>query len=141
LPETTSQFKLLAAGEKWVCEQSAFGIEGTNKLQLEVSSLPPLNLGRRLEYLIRYPHGCVEQTTSSVFPQVYLPSLLSLSADDQQKVKKNVTAGIERLQRFQLANGAFTYWPGSSYVENGQAAMWAISFSKQKKQVTSFHLT
>ncbi len=117
LPETTSQFKLLAAGEKWVCEQSAFGIEGTNKLQLEVSSLPPLNLGRRLEYLIRYPHGCVEQTTSSVFPQVYLPSLLSLSADDQQKVKKNVTAGIERLQRFQLANGAFTYWPGSSYVE------------------------
>ena len=44
-----------------------------NTVTLEVSALPPINLERRLEYLIQYPHGCLEQTTSGVFPQLYLP--------------------------------------------------------------------
>ena len=58
---------------------SIFGLEGTNKVTLEVSSIPPIDLEKRLGSLIRYPHGCVEQTTSSVFPQVYLARLLTLS--------------------------------------------------------------
>ena len=43
------------------------GIYGTNEGVVEVTSVPPLNLDDRLKYLIRYPHGCIEQTTSSVF--------------------------------------------------------------------------
>jgi uncharacterized protein YfaS (alpha-2-macroglobulin family) len=37
------------------------------KAKLEVSSMPTIDFNRRLQYLIGYPHGCVEQTTSSVF--------------------------------------------------------------------------
>ena len=37
------------------------------------------------EYLIHYPHGCLEQTTSSVFPQLYLPALIKL--DQNQRLR------------------------------------------------------
>ncbi|HFS66911.1 MAG TPA: hypothetical protein ENK67_01715, partial [Flavobacteriia bacterium] len=51
---------------------STFGIAGSNFATSEFSSLPPMNFTERLQYLIQYPHGCVEQTTSSVFPQLYM---------------------------------------------------------------------
>jgi len=117
LPETQGQFKYLAAGEKWVSEISEFGIPGTSKIKLEVSSLPPLNLGSRLEFLISYPHGCAEQTTSAVFPQLYLPKLITLKKDEENKTKTNISSGIEKLQKFQVSNGGIAYWPGNQNVD------------------------
>jgi len=117
LPTVESEFKMLKPGEKWQPRISQFGIEGTNSAQLEVTNLPPLNLGKRLKYLIHYPYGCVEQTTSSVFPQIYLPKLLDMSSEDQNRISKNIRAGIERLQRFQTSDGGFCYWPGDTHSE------------------------
>ena len=88
--------------------------EGTNKVTLEVSSMPNINLTKRLNYLIRYPHGCVEQTTSSVFPQLHLSTLLELNADEKKKIESNIKAGIERLRNMQLSNGGIGYWPGAN---------------------------
>ncbi len=102
----------------------SFGIAGTNKMTLEVSALPPMNLGKRLGYLIGYPYGCVEQTTSKTFPQVYLTDLIKLPEAKQKEVSSNVKRGINRLQRFQLPNGSMTYWPG-----NPQANDWATNYA------------
>lgn len=88
------------------------GINGTNNVTVEVSTVPPINLEKRLNYLIRYPYGCIEQTTSSVFPQVYLPKLISLDSKKQADVEKNIKDGINRLKAFQISNGGFSYWPG-----------------------------
>ncbi|MBF6641236.1 hypothetical protein IVB69_07070 [Flavobacterium sp. J49] len=101
-----------------------FGVSGSNKAKMEVSSVPTVDFGRRLDYLIQYPHGCVEQTTSSVFPQLYLTEIMDLDATYKQKIQKNVTAGIQRLGNFQLANGGFSYWPG-----NADADDWGTSYA------------
>ncbi len=95
-------------------DYTLFGVEGTNKVTLEVSSMPNINLTKRLNYLIRYPHGCVEQTTSSVFPQLHLSTLLELNADEKKKIESNIKAGIERLRNMQLSNGGIGYWPGAN---------------------------
>ena len=68
----------LAPGQSWTGDLTRFRTRGTQVANLEVSALPPVNLDGRLEYLIHYPHGCLEQTTSSVFPQLYLPALIKL---------------------------------------------------------------
>jgi uncharacterized protein YfaS (alpha-2-macroglobulin family) len=73
-----------------------------------------MNLERRLDYLIQYPHGCVEQTTSSVFPQLYLSTLVKLDEQKKRAIDANIRAGIDRLRLFQIAGGGFTYWPGSA---------------------------
>lgn len=89
------------------------GMPGTNSLTLELSRLPPLNLQSRLDWLIAYPHGCIEQTTSSVFPQLYLPKVVKLDEAKRAEVAKNVSDGIERIKLFQTADGGFAYWPGN----------------------------
>ncbi|WP_109301740.1 alpha-2-macroglobulin [Aquimarina sp. AU474] len=93
---------------------AAFGIEGSNSATIEFSSLPPMNFESRLGYLIRYPHGCVEQTTSAAFPQLYLGDVLNISSDNQQKIQKNIEAAIYKLKRYIQPSGGMSYWPGYS---------------------------
>ena len=90
-----------------------FGLENTNTVILEVSPLPPLNLEKRLDFLIRYPHGCLEQTLSAALPQLYLKSLVKLEDRQTREVEEHVKAAIQKLAGFQMTNGAFSYWPGS----------------------------
>ncbi len=90
-----------------------FGLENTNQVILEASSVPPLNLEKRLDFLIQYPHGCLEQTLSTALPQLYLKSLVKLDERQARDVEEHVKAAIQKMTGFQLANGAFSYWPGS----------------------------
>ena len=112
-PATTrAQSKMIAPGETWEKIVAPHGLPGTNTVTLEMSAVPPLNLEQRLNYLIRYPHGCIEQITSAAFPQLYLGSLLKLEDARKKDIETNVLAAIERLRGFQLPNGSFAYWPG-----------------------------
>jgi hypothetical protein len=101
-----------------------FGVAGSNKSRLEVSSMPSINFNGRLQYLIQYPHGCVEQTTSSVFPQLYLNDIADIDANRKALIQKNVTAGITRLGGFQLANGGMSYWQGDTSADD-----WGSSYA------------
>lgn len=133
LPATVSESKLLAPGEEWLSPLAANGMFGTNQASLEVSSLPPLNLEKRLNYLIAYPHGCVEQTTSSVFPQLRLQKLINLDDKTKQDIEKNINAAIRRLTGFQTATGGFSYWPGESYI-NDWGSTYAGHFLLEAKR-------
>ncbi len=105
----------LQPGQDWNTDLKFKGIMGTNKATVEVSSVPSMGLEKRLDYLIQYPHGCVEQTTSSVFPQLYVSKLTDLDEKQKGKITANVKAALKRFQLFQTANGGFSYWPGEGY--------------------------
>jgi hypothetical protein len=105
----------LEPGKSWDADIKFKGIVGTNQATIEFSTIPQLGLEKRMDYLIRYPHGCIEQTTSSAFPQLYVSNLLELNDKQKEKISKNIKAGLKRLQYFQTANGGFSYWPGEGY--------------------------
>lgn len=111
-PVTRVMEVLLDAGKNWNGIVTKIGVPGTNVATLEVSNLPPINLGQRLRYLMQYPYGCIEQTTSSVYPQLYLDQVKSLTDEEKTTVQRNVRAGIERLKLFATRDGGFAYWPG-----------------------------
>jgi alpha-2-macroglobulin len=112
-PVTKVQSAMLEAGKTWSQAVPRDGVVGSNSAVLEVSSLPPINLGQRLRYLLQYPYGCIEQTTSSVFPQLYVDAIKDLTDAEKARIQKNVKAGIDRLKLFQRSDGGFAYWPGS----------------------------
>ncbi|MBI1184626.1 hypothetical protein GC194_10160 [bacterium] len=115
----------------------AIGIEGTNKGALEVSTIPPLNLEKNLEYLIGYPHGCVEQTTSRGFAQLFLGDITELSNAQKLSIERNINATIARLATMQTIDGGFAYWPGD-LVANEWGSNYAGHFliEAQKKGYT-----
>jgi uncharacterized protein YfaS (alpha-2-macroglobulin family) len=115
---------LIEGGDIWKYNPQLLGMEGTNELNIMVSALPSLNLEKRLKYLIRYPYGCIEQTTSSIFPQLYLDQLLVLDDQTRKEVEMNIRKGIRRLERFTTSTGGFAYWPGGR-----QASDWSTSYA------------
>jgi uncharacterized protein YfaS (alpha-2-macroglobulin family) len=125
-PTTRTIDKELEPGETWNSQYTAVGMPGTNKATLEISAIPPINLAKRLSYLMEYPYGCVEQTTSAGFPQLYLNQLLELSPKQQADIQLNIKATINRLNGFQLPNGGLSYWPGV-----GNADDWGTNYAGQ----------
>ena len=121
----THNFKelVLEPGASGRIDWDAFGVPGSNKARLEVSSFPSIDFNRRLDYLIQYPHGCLEQTTSSVFPQLYLMDIADIDDTRKKKIQYNVTAAIDRLSRFQLGSGGFAYWSGNTNPDD-----WGTSY-------------
>ncbi|MEL6811677.1 MAG: MG2 domain-containing protein [Bacteroidota bacterium] len=101
-----------------------FGVPGSNGATLEFSTLPPMDFSRRMEYLIRYPHGCVEQTTSGAFPQLYLDDVFDITFTKKEEIRKNVEAAITRLGNFQTADGGLSYWPGERNADD-----WGTSYA------------
>ena len=104
----------LAPGQQWNVTATPIGIAAQSKAVLEISSIPALNLQKRLGYLIGYPHGCIEQTTSAAFPQLVLNQLTDLTDFQKAETGKNIKTAIGKLQLFQRPDGGFSYWPGAN---------------------------
>ena len=102
------------AGQEWSSAFDPSKYSDIRSAVIEVSALPPINLSRHLDYLIQYPHGCVEQTTSTVFPQLYVDLLTPLSQKQKDDISKYVTIAIGKLRTFQHSSGGFAYWRGSN---------------------------
>ncbi|MBT8305300.1 MAG: hypothetical protein KJN85_00025, partial [Maribacter sp.] len=109
---STLQEIILSAKESETINLTTFGIAGSNSAQIEISTLPPMNYNGRIKNLIRYPHGCVEQTTSAAFPQLFLSDIFDLDAKRKRQIQLHVENAIKRLGDYQLPNGSFPYWPG-----------------------------
>lgn len=115
-PQTRVLGFTLKPGRDTTIQYEPLGVTGTNSFAVEASTIPPLNLEDRMGYLLRYPHGCTEQTVSSVFPSLYLADLMELSEQRKRLRDRNVRVAIEKIYRRQMGNGGIRYWPTySSY--------------------------
>lgn len=118
MPATEVTETVLEAGKSWSATPVPLGIKGTNSAYLEISTVPPVDMGRRLKYLIDYPHGCLEQTTSKAFPQLFLAKVMDMPASYEQRMRANVDAALRKMTQFQRTDGGFNYWPGGDYYDN-----------------------
>ncbi len=121
-----SQFleAVIDPGKEWSSPFTPPGMAGTNTGVLEISSIPPVDFGRRLKYLIGYPHGCVEQVTSAAFPQLFLGTVMEMDAAMRNHTENNIREAIRLLGRYQLPDGGLAYWPGVS-----GASDWGTSYA------------
>ena len=56
---------------------------GTAGCTLVLAPLPSLKFAGGLKYLLGYPYGCIEQTTSKLFPLLYFQDLARVAQPDQ----------------------------------------------------------
>lgn len=123
-PVTRSTTVAIAPGETKEIAYENFGVGGSREATLELSNLPAMQLERHLRYLLRYPYGCVEQTISPAFAQLYLDKAVELTAEQDKQRRTNVAAGLSALRKFQTSNGGMAYWPGGR-----DAHPWATNYA------------
>jgi alpha-2-macroglobulin len=125
--EFGSSSQSLAVGQTLKVAVPARGVQGSNRAKLTLAPLPGLQFGHRLDWLIHYPYGCLEQTVSGALPQLRIAKFIEFPEARVKEIDAHINAAIERLRRFQTYSGAFTYWPGSSDVSEW-ASLYATHF-------------
>ncbi|RKG95223.1 hypothetical protein D7V97_37600, partial [Corallococcus sp. CA053C] len=99
----------------------------TERTTVWVTNNPYAKSLQHLSYLVRYPYGCIEQTTSSTRPLLFVSQLVdrvdpTLAAT--AKVEDMVLSGINRVLSMQTASGGFGYWPG-----NQDPVAWGTAYA------------
>lgn len=87
-------------------------------VELTVASTVMSSLTGAMNYLIHYPYGCMEQTTSAFMPAVLAkenPAFFSESLEGKD-IDDIITKGIERLNDKQSSDGGWSWWGGNSDV-------------------------
>lgn len=92
-----------------------------------LSGKPPLNLARYIRELQAYPYGCLEQTTSGLFPSLYTNAAqltaLGIKGDTDDKRRAAIDIGISRLLQMQRDDGGFALWD-----KNGPEEYWLTAY-------------
>ncbi|HSZ71473.1 MAG TPA: alpha-2-macroglobulin family protein, partial [Cytophagaceae bacterium] len=105
-------------------------IPSSAKGKLVISTSPMTPFYGNLDELIGYPHGCVEQTVSKAFPQLYVKDLIQTLKQGNRSDENpdyNVQEAIRKLTAMQLYNGSVSYWPGG-YQESWWGTVYAAHF-------------
>jgi len=101
-------------------------LAGDGTVTINLSNTRLIELGEASGYLLNYPYGCVEQTSSGLLPWVILGS--KRDAIPQLKMPKDrarraIKYGVQRLASMQTSDGGLAYWPG------GRASMlWGSAY-------------
>ncbi|MFA7894481.1 alpha-2-macroglobulin family protein [Pseudomonas putida] len=122
-PAMLKHFRVALKDQPWTLPEAdlaAFepaGLEGT----LALSSRPPLNLAEQIRALKAYPYGCLEQTTSGLYPSLYADAdtlkRLGIEGEPATVRKRKIEMGIEHLLGMQRYNGSFGLWSADSEEE------------------------
>lgn len=95
--------------------------------KIVISDNPMVEFAEDLDYLVRYPHGCSEQTVSAAFPQLYFSEIskaLNKKKDMQADVTNNINAAITKLKMRQTYNGGILMWDNMS-----QESWWTTTYT------------
>jgi len=109
--------KEIEGGQSLTIPFSLAGINGSQSGRVTVSSLLPVDLFSRLDYLTSYPHGCLEQLTSKAFPQLYLNHFVQQSDADVANMRANIESAITNLKSYQKSDNSMTNWIGGTYTD------------------------
>lgn len=107
----------LSAGKRDLSSLLTGWTAGSERTTFWATSNPYGDVFDHLAHLIHYPYGCIEQTTSSTRPLLYVANLLNNidpTLISEGKLEQYVMHGVMRVLSMQTAEGGFAYWPGGT---------------------------
>jgi uncharacterized protein YfaS (alpha-2-macroglobulin family) len=124
------------AGKTTTLDLSTDLIPKTVEGKLLISRSPIIQFADNLDYLLGYPHGCLEQTVSKAFPQLYFNDLVKgarIGRKSLEDPNKNVQEAIRKISAMQLYNGGLSYWLGG-YEESWWGTVYAAHFLTEARK-------
>ena len=132
IPVAKQMSEAIEPGKSATLVMNPVGMQGTNEGTLELSSIVPLNLNKRLDYLEQYPFECIEQSVSRAFPLLYLSQFTDMSEAEHNNVERRVKNIIASLPSYMMPGGAFAYWQGGTNVSEW-GSIYALHFMTEAR--------
>ena len=111
-------------------------LDGRGEAQLELSNSLLLNAGAAFDFLLKYPYGCVEQTSSSMMPWFAATDLRQhvpvFKDTTDAEISKALQKGVNRLLSMQTDSGGLAYWPGGEEAEDWATASGGMALIMAK---------
>ncbi len=134
-PAESYKFNQVIEKDKTITLQTAASknlIAAGTAAMLTVSDEPPVDITAHVNNLLQYPYGCLEQTSSRIYPLLYADKKAlkrwQLEAEQwtQQKRFKQIENGLTHISGMQLYNGGFGLWDN-----NSQEEFWLTAYVSQ----------
>ena len=111
---------------------------GTLEAVLSANNMVEFNSREQMKHLLRYPYGCLEQSTSSTYPWLYANKALLDSLELKNSTNKNrlesINHGLSRIQAKALKNGGYGLWSNTSQEEHWLTAYVGDFLTDAKEQ-------
>lgn len=144
---------VLAPGESRTLKNTRFVEDSNVLITLRAGASPMLRLGPALRYVVRYPHGCIEQVTSRLFPMLLLrqhpgvtAAMLSGSEEvggaaitNLQDIDYYLEEGVRRIFAMQTRRGGLATWPGREDVYD-YGSIYAFHFLTLARNSQAIHV-
>ncbi len=103
-------------------------------IKFSISTSLLAGIEKILSSLMVYPHGCLEQLSSTTLPNALLLKFSNIldTGLDQNKMKENIKYGVDKIFSMQQSTGWFGYWAGDSEISHHYSpyAIWALATMK-----------
>jgi uncharacterized protein YfaS (alpha-2-macroglobulin family) len=102
-------------------------LQGDGSLRVSLSNSRLVEAGDGLDYLLGYPYGCVEQTTSSLIPWLTMRQfrkVLPQVGKSEDEVASVLGKGLARIFSMQTGDGGLAYWPGGD-----ESVLWGSAYA------------
>jgi alpha-2-macroglobulin len=94
---------------------------GSASVSLSVSNTPPIDIKDQVQGLLMYPYGCLEQTTSSAYPLVFIDDEAArrwgLKPVPREERAKRLDGAFARLASMQQPKGGYGLWASGNPYE------------------------
>jgi uncharacterized protein YfaS (alpha-2-macroglobulin family) len=111
-PGATFKLDAAAADSLWA---------GSASVNLSLSNKPPIDVRGAVQGLLMYPYGCLEQTTSSAYPLVFIDEAgaqaYGMTPVSREERAKRLEGAFARLSGMQQQAGGFGLWSSSNPYE------------------------
>ena len=112
-------------------------LEGSGQATVDVANTRVIELRESLRYLLHYPYGCVEQTTSSLLPWLMVRDLratLPELAKTDAEIADAMNRGINLLMSMQTSTGGLSFWSGGREPTLWGSAYGGLALALAQKQ-------
>ncbi len=138
--QSDHQLIVLKPGDSTTVKNTKFIEDKRAEIEVIAGANPVLSVMDALKHVVAYPYGCVEQTTSRLFPMYLLKQnaeIATMHLEKGQNLDGFIQSGINRLFSMQTESGGLGFWPGaqSPYAYGSVYALHFLTLVKNGRDI------
>ncbi|PID27305.1 MAG: hypothetical protein CR982_06035 [Candidatus Cloacimonadota bacterium] len=113
--EQTNKIYIIEPGNSFNMDIRDLGVLNTDSHNLTFGSSLLYGIKGRVSELIKYPYGCLEQTITKAYAQLFLKPMFKDNRKALNSIDNNINDTMKKIGAFTVSGGGFSLWEGDGF--------------------------